>query len=207
MVSVHVSVRPFHPLLIYRLYVDGSTSSVLELRMIIMKNLSPLGELAFLHEEFRRCRILFRNSRSINRLRRAVQNFVSPFGDLAAARHAVRFNLIGKGCRSKRGDLEFAIGVIRSYDTSKLSAIKFSIRSAKKMAHEIQQGNITGSTRRRAGSWTTQSNETALCGPSECKIFCKNIVHLNQMRQKRSRLTRPSISSLENARVTILFRH
>ena len=80
---------------------------------------SPLGELAFLHEEFRRWRILFRNSRSINRLRRAAQNFVSPFGDLSAARHAIRFNLIGKGCRSKGKDLEVAIKVIRSYDTLK----------------------------------------------------------------------------------------
>ena len=128
MVSVHVSVRPFHPLLIYRLYADGSTRSVFELLMSIMKNRSPLGEVAFLYQEFRRCRFLFRNSMSSNRLRRAVQNFVSPFGDLAAARHAVRFNLIGKGCRSNSDDLEFAIGVIRSYDTSKLSAIKSSIR-------------------------------------------------------------------------------
>ena len=38
-------------------------------------------------------------------------------------------------------------------------------------------------------------------------MFNKNIIHFNQMRLKRFRLTRLSISSLENARVTILFRN
>ena len=55
------------------------------------------GELAFLHDEFRRGRTLFRNARSINRLRRAIQSFVTPFGDISAARHAARFDLVGKG--------------------------------------------------------------------------------------------------------------
>ena len=141
-----------------------------------MKNFrSPLGKLAFLHEEFRRGRILFRNSRSINRLKRAVRNFVSPFRDLSAAKHAVRFNLVAKGSRSKGEDLAFAIKVIRYHDALWASATKSAIRSAKKMAYKVNQGAIAGSSRRRAGSWITQSNETALYGPSECKRLCKTI--------------------------------
>ena len=134
---------------------------------------SPLHELAFLHKEFHGGRIVFRNSRSIEMLKCAVQNCTRPFGDLSAARHAVRFNLVGKGCWSKAEDLSFAIKVIRSYDASQSPAAKSSIRSAKRMAYKIHHGIITCNSRRRAGSWITQSNETARNGPSECKIFCK----------------------------------
>ena len=163
-------------------------------------------QLTFLHKEFHSGRMLFRNSRSIKRLKCAVQNFIRPFGDLSAARHAVRFNMVGKGCRSKAGDLSFAIKVIRSYDASQSSATKSAIRSAKRMAYKINHGIITFNSRRRAGSWITQSNETARNGPSECKILCKNIVHLNQRKLKRSRLSRPSITTFENARVMIISR-
>ena len=75
------------------------------------------------------------------------------------------------------------------------------------MAHKISQGSITGSSRRRAGLRIVQSNETAMYGPSECKTFCKNIVHLNQRRLTRSRLSSPSISALEYAKATIISRN
>ena len=100
--------------------------------------------------------------------------------------------------------MSFAINVIRSYDAAQSSAAKSAIRSAKRMAYKIHHGIITCNSRRRPGSWITQSNETARNGPSECNIFCKNIVHLNQRRLKRSRLSRPSITTLENARVMII---
>ena len=98
---------------------------------------TPLCELAFLHDEFRRGRTLFRNARSINRLRRAIQSFVTPFGDISAARHAARFNLVGKGYWSKSDDLSFAIKVIRSYEGAQLAAIQASTRVAKQMAHKL----------------------------------------------------------------------
>ena len=138
----------------------------------MVNHITPLGELAFLPDEFRGGLTLFRRARSINRLRRAIQSFVTPFGDISAARHAARFNVLGKGYWSKNNDLSFAIKVIRSYEGAQLAAIKASTRVTKKMAHKISQGSVTGSSRRRAGSWITQSDETAILGVSECKAFC-----------------------------------
>ena len=101
---------------------------------------SPLDELAVLHKEFHSGRILFRNARSSKRLKCAVPNFTSPFGHVSAARHAVRFELVSKGCRSKAEDLSFAIKVISSYDASQSSATKSAIRLAKMMAYKHSFG-------------------------------------------------------------------
>ena len=65
---------------------------------------STRDELSLLHSEFVKKRTLFCTSRSIDRLRVALNNFVQPFGDLSAARHAVRFNLIDKGPRFHNDD-------------------------------------------------------------------------------------------------------
>ena len=154
---------------------------------------SPLEELAFLHKQFLRGRILFRSARSINRLRRAVNRFVGPFGNLSSARHAVRFNLIGKDCPTKCIDLSFALETIRSFDTPRSLATKNAINAAKRMASKIHRGLITCKSKRRAGCWATQSNEAALLGSSECKTYCRRIVYLNRRRNKRTRLPSRSL--------------
>ena len=105
---------------------------------------SPLDELSFLHNEYLRKRILFRTSRSINRLRAALNNFVRPFGDLSSARHAVRFNLICKRCRSHGDDLSFALDMIRSFDVTRSAAAKGAVRAAKRMALRIHHGLVNG---------------------------------------------------------------
>ena len=86
-----------------------------------------LKSLPFLHKQFLRGRILFRSARSINRLRRAVNRFVGPFGNLSSARHAVRFNLIGKDCNTKSIVLSFALETIRSFDTSRSLATRNAV--------------------------------------------------------------------------------
>ena len=168
---------------------------------------SPLEELAFLHKELHRGRTLFRITRSINRLRLVVNSFVRPFGDLSSARHAVRFDLVGKGCSTKVNDLSFALKTIRQFDASKSTTAKGVVKAAKLMASKIHQGLITGKSRRRAGSWSTQSNESALLGSSECKTYCRRITGLNRRRSKRSRLSKPVFAALEDARRTITSRN
>ena len=142
---------------------------------------------------------VYRTSRSINRLRAALNNFVRPFGDLSSARHAVRFNLIGKRCRSHGDDLSFALDMIRSFDATRSAAAKGAVRAAKRMALRIHHGLVKGKSRRKAGSWATQSYVSAVLGPSECKSYCRRIIGLNRRRSMRSRLIKPVISSLEEA--------
>ena len=136
-----------------------------------------------------------------------VNSFVRPFGDLSSARHAVRFDLVGKGCSTKVNDLSFALKTIRQFDASKSTTAKGVVKAAKLMASTIHQGLITGKSRRRAGSWSTQSNESALLGSSECKTYCRRIIGLNRRRSKRSRLSKPVVAALEDARRTIASRN
>ena len=72
------------------------------------------------------------------------------------------------------------------------------------MASKIHLGLIPGKSKRRAGCWSTQSNETALLGSSECKIYCRRIVYLNRRRNQRSCISKPVIASLEDARDVIV---
>ena len=160
---------------------------------------SSPDELSFLRNKYLRTRTLFRTSRSINRLRAALNNFVRPFGDLSSARHAVRFNLICKRCRSHGDDLSFALKMIRSFDATRSAAAKGAVRAAKRMALRIHHGLVKGKSKRKAGSWATQSYVSAVLGPSECKSYCRRIIVLNRRRSMGSRLIKPVISSLEEA--------
>ena len=166
---------------------------------IMSRRRTSLDELSFLHNEYLRKRNLFRTSRSINRLRAALNNFVRPFDDLSSARHAVRFNLIGKRCRSHGDDFSFALKTIRSFEIARSAAAKGADRAAKRMALKIHHGLVKGNSKRKAGSWATQSYESAVLGPSACKSYCRRIILLNRRRSMGSRLTKPVISSLEEA--------
>ena len=160
---------------------------------------TSLDELSFLHNEYVRKRTLFRTSRSIDRLRAALNDFVRPFGDLSSARHAVRFNLIGKGCRFHGDDLSFALRTIRLFDNARAAAAKRADRAAKRISLKIHLGLVKGKSKRKAGSWATQSYVSAALGPSECKSFCRRIIVLNRKRFRSSRLSKPVSCSLENA--------
>ena len=160
---------------------------------------TALDELSFLHSEFVKKRTLFCTSRSIDRLREALNNFVRPFGDVSAARHAIRFNFIGKGRRFQGDDLSFVLNTIRSFDNARAAAAKRADRAAKRMALKIHLGLVKGKSKRKAGSWATRSYVSAALGPSECKSFCRRIIVLNRKRFRSSRLSKPVICSLEKA--------
>ena len=68
------------------------------------------------------------------------------------------------------------------YDALQFSATKSTIRSGKRIAHRIHYVVMTCKFKRRAGCWITHCIETARNVLSECKLFCKNIIHLNQKR-------------------------
>ena len=72
------------------------------------------------------------------------------------------------------------------------------------MASKIYHGLITYKSRRRGGRWSTQSNETALLGSSDCKTYCRRIVYVNRRRIQRTRFTKPVVASLEDARNMIV---
>ena len=166
---------------------------------IMSRRRTSLDELSFLHNEYLRKRTLFRTSRSISRLRAALNNFVRPFVDLSSSRHAVRFNRICKRCRSHGDDLSFASKTIRSFESARSAAAKSADRAAKRMALKIHHGLVKGKSRRKAGSWATQSFVSAALGPSECKSYCRRIIVLNRKRSMGSRLSKPVICSLEEA--------
>ena len=132
--------------------LDSASAQLVPFRSCVHATMSrlrsPLDELSFLHKEYLRGRTLFRTSRSINRLRAALNDFFRPFGDLSCARHAVRFNLICKRCRSHGDDLSFALEMIRLFDASRSAAAKGAVRAAKRMAFRIHHGLVRGKSRR-----------------------------------------------------------
>ena len=153
---------------------------------------SPRCLLSFLHDEYHKGRVSFCTSRSINRLRAALNDIAFAVGGHSAARHAARFNLIGKS-RRLHDDIIFAENTISSFDKSRVAAAKKSELAARRIALKC----IKGSARRKAGSWCTQSNTTASLGPSECKVFCGHIIIRNRKRAKSQRLSKPVVHSLE----------
>ena len=161
-----------------------------------MASSSPRCLLSFLHAEYHKGRVSFSTSRSINRLRAALNDIASDAGGIGAARHAARFNLIGKS-RRLHDDIVFAANTITSFDKSSSAATKKSELAAKRIALKVHLGCIKGSARRKAGSWSIQSNTTASLGPSECKVFCRHIIILNRKRAQSQRLSKPVVRSLE----------
>ena len=157
---------------------------------------SPRCLLSFLHDEYQKGRVSFCTSRSINRLRAALNDIASAAGGHSAARHAARFNFIGKS-RRLHDDIIFAENTISSFDKSRVAAAKKSELAARRIALKIHLGCIKGSARRKAGSWATQSNTTASLGPSECKVFCGHIIIRNRKRAKSQSLSKPVVLSLE----------
>ena len=157
---------------------------------------SPRCLLSFLHDEYHKGRVSFCTSKSINRLRAALNDIASAVGGHSAARHAARFNLIGKS-RRLHDDIIFAENTISTFDKSRVAAAKKSELAARRIALKIHLGCIKGSARRKAGSWCTQSNTTASLGPSECKVFCGHIIIRNRKRAKSQRLSKPVVHSLE----------
>ena len=142
-----------------------------------MASSSPRCVLSFLHDEYHKGRVSFSTSRSINRLRAALNDIASDAGGIGAARHAARFNLIGKS-RRLHDDIVFAANTITSFDKSRSAATKKSELAAKRIALKVHLGCIKGSARRKAGSWSIQSSTTASLGPLECKVFCRHIITL-----------------------------
>ena len=168
-----------------------------------MASSSPRCLLSFLHDEYHKGRVSFSTSRSINRLRAALNDIASDAGGIGAARHAARFNLIGKS-RRLHDDIVFAANTISSFDKSRCAATKQSELAAKRIALKVHLGCIKGSARRTAGSWSIQSNTTASLGPSECKVFCRHIIILNRKRAQSQRLSKPVVRSLEQGIKKIL---
>ena len=163
-----------------------------------MANCSPRLLLAKLHDEFAMGRVRFVTARSIGRLRQALHGLYSAIGGSSSARHAARFNLLGKshrlGC-----DIDFAEKVITTFDRKKTRACKRAVLAGERMAIRIHIGDVRGSSRRNAGSWAAQSNMSAALGSSECKTFCNNIIKRHRKRSKSSRLSTPLFSLLGNA--------
>ena len=104
---------------------------------------SSLEELVFLHKQFLQGRILFRSVRSINRLHQAVDKFVNLLGNVAAAKQAVRLNLVGKAIPFKSLAFSFACDKIRSFESAKQIALRKADSKAKKMALKVYYGSIT----------------------------------------------------------------
>ena len=167
-----------------------------------MANSSPRLLLAKLHDEFAIGRVRFVTSRSIGRLRQALHGLYSAIGGSTSARHAARFNLLGKSHRLG-SDIDFAENAIITFDRKKTLARKRAVLAGERMAKRIHIGDVKGSSRRKAGSWAAQSNMTAVLGPSECKAFCNNIIKRNRKRSKSLRLSTPVILSLEQGIATI----
>ena len=167
-----------------------------------MANCSPRLLLAKLHDEFAMGRVRFVTARSIGRLRQALHGLYSAIGGSSSARHAARFNLLGKshrlGC-----DIDFAEKVITTFDRKKTRARKRAVLAGERMAIRIHIGDVRGSSRRNAGSWAAQSNMSAALGSSECKTFCNNIIKRNRKRSKSFRLSTPVILFLEQCIATI----
>ena len=167
-----------------------------------MASCSPRLLLAKLHDEFDMGRVHFATARSIGRLRQALHGLYSAIGGRSSARHAARFKLLGRSHRLGF-DIDFAEKVINAFDRKKMRARKHAVRAGERMAIRIYMGDVSGSSRRNAGSWAAQSNMSAALGSSECKIFCYNIIKRNRKRLKSSRLSYPVVLSLEQGITTI----
>ena len=167
-----------------------------------MANSSPRLLLTKLHDEFAIGRVRFVTSRSIGRLRQALHGLYSAIGGSTSARHAARFNLLGKSHRLG-SDIDFAENAIITFDRKKTLARKRAVLAGERMAKRIHIGDVKGSSRRKAGSWAAQSNMTAVLGPSECKAFCNNIIKRNRKRSKSLRLSTPVILSVGQGIATI----
>ena len=96
-------------------------------------NSSPRLLLAKLHDEFAIGRVRFVTSRSIGRLRQALHGLYSAIGGSTSARHAARFNLLGKSHRLG-SDIDFAENAIITFDRKKTLARKRAVLAGERMA-------------------------------------------------------------------------
>ena len=167
-----------------------------------MASLSPRLLLAKLHDDYNAGRVHFATTRSIDRLRHALHTLFASLGGRSSANHVARFNLLGRSHRLG-SDIKFAEKTINEYDRKKLRAHNLAVRAGERMAVRIHMGDISGSSRRNAGSWAAQSNMSASLGSSKCKVFCRNIIMRNRKRLMSSRLSRPVVLSLKEGITTI----
>ena len=161
-----------------------------------MARLSPRLLFAKLHDDYDAGRVHFVITRSIDRLRLALHTLFASLGGRSSANHVARFNLLGRSHRLG-SDIKFAEKTINEYDRKKLRTRNLAVRAGERMAVRIHMGDISGSSRRNAGSWAAQSNMSASLGSSECKVFCRNIIMRNRKRLMSSRLSRPVVLSLK----------
>ena len=85
----------------------------------------------------------------------------------------------------------------------KRRVLKVAVSTGERMAIKIHRGDISGRSRRVAGS-RAQAKMTASLGPSKCKGFCRNILRRNKKRFASSRLSRPGVISLKEGIKVIL---
>ena len=168
-----------------------------------MAVLSPRLLLAKIHDDHRAGRLLLANIRPIERLRHVLHSLFESLGGRSSAIHTARFNLLGKSSRLA-SDIKFAEKVIESYDRKKRRALQVAVSSGERMALKIHRGDISGCSRRVAGSRVAQAKMTASLGPSMCKIFCRNMLRRNKKRFARSRLSRAGVISLKEEIKVIL---
>ena len=168
-----------------------------------MAVLSPRLLLAKIHDDHCAGRLLFANIRPIERLRHVLHSLFESLGGRSSAIHTARFNLLGKSSRLA-SDIKFAEKVVESYDRKKRRALKAAVSSGERMALKIHRGDISGCSRRVAGSRVAQVKMTASLGPSKCKVFCRNMLRRNKKRFARARLSRAGVISLKEEIKVIL---
>ena len=168
-----------------------------------MASLSPRLLLAKLHDDYDAGRVHFVTTRSIDRLRQALHTLFASLGGRSSASHVARSNLLGRSHRLGP-DIKFAEKTINGYDRKKLRIHNLAVRAGERMAVSIHMGDISGSSRRNAGSRAAQSNMSAALGTSKCKVFCRNIIMRNRKRFMSSRLSRPVVLSLNEGIKIIL---
>ena len=168
-----------------------------------MASLSPRLLLAKLHDDYNVGRLHFATTRSIDRLRHALHTLFASLGGRTSAIHVARFNLLGRSHRLG-SDIKFAEKIVNEYDRKKIRARNLAVRAGERMAVRIHMGDISGSSRRNAGSRAAQSNMSAALGSSKCKAFCRNIIMRNRKRFRSSRLSRPVVLSLKEGIKIIL---
>ena len=168
-----------------------------------MVSLSPRLLLAKLHDDHNVGRLLFSITRSIDRLRHALHSLFASLGGRTSAIHVARFKLLGRSHRLAF-DIKFAEKIVKAYDRKKLRARNLAVRAGERMAVRIHMGDISGSSRRNAGSRAAQSKMSASLGSSKCKVFCRNIIMRNRKRSMSSRLSRPVVLSLNEGIKIIL---
>ena len=177
-----------------RVPVIFATMAVLSHRLILAK----------VHDDYRAGRLLLANIRPIVRLRYVLHSLFESLGGRASAIHAARFNLIGKSLRLS-SDIKFAEKVIEAYDRKERRALQVAVSSGERMALKIHRGDISGRSRRVAGSRVAQAKMTASLGTSTCKTFCRKMLRRNKKRLGRSRLSRAGAISLkDDIRVILL---